>query len=224
LLNPFCSPLLPLADILRLGQATILLDQSTITPLDTGATGICERAAGPEGRPHRNFIPKFAPGDWEYSLVGHRPARNRECDLGRSLSRSRCLARQEVRHALFTQLDDDLRPFEPISERSMAVDGRFGSTKRDVALRADDGISVRHDPKFGRSVVGNGIQNLSCAILATENSHGVSYPLESQAREDCLFFPALGIPVAFSDVFLRAFVRSIGGKRAFSLPSAIGPK
>ena len=25
--------------------------------------------------------------------------------------------------------------------------GAFGSTKRDVALRADDGISVRHDPK-----------------------------------------------------------------------------
>ena len=62
LLNPSCCPLLPLADILLLGQATILLNQSTITPLDTGATGICERAAGPEGRegPHRNFIPKFA--------------------------------------------------------------------------------------------------------------------------------------------------------------------
>jgi hypothetical protein len=95
----------------------------------------------------RNFHSQICPGDWQYSLVGHRPARNRECDLGRSLSRSRCLARQQVRDALFTQRDDDLRPFEPISERSMAVDGRFGSTKRDVALRADDGISVRHDPR-----------------------------------------------------------------------------
>ena len=95
----------------------------------------------------RNFHSQICPGDWQYSLVGHRPARNRECDLGRSLSRSRCLARQQVRDAPFTQRYDDLRPCEPISERSMAVDGRFGSTKRDVALRTDDCISVRHDPK-----------------------------------------------------------------------------
>jgi hypothetical protein len=94
----------------------------------------------------RNFIPKFALVIGSTALLAT-VLHGIECDLGRSLSRSRCLARQQVRDALFTQRDDDLRPCEPISERSMAVDGRFGSTKRDVALRADDGISVRHDPK-----------------------------------------------------------------------------
>jgi hypothetical protein len=36
----------------RLRQDTILLDQSTIIPLDTGATETCERTAGLDGRPH----------------------------------------------------------------------------------------------------------------------------------------------------------------------------
>jgi hypothetical protein len=54
---------------------------------------------------------------------------------------------RHTRHALFAECDDNLRPREPISQRSLAVDGRLGGTQRDVALRADYGLSVRHDPK-----------------------------------------------------------------------------
>jgi hypothetical protein len=224
LLNPSCCPLLPLADILRLEQATILLNQSTITPLDTGATGICERAAGPEGTPHRNFIPKFALVIGSTALLA---------TVLHGIESAIWAAAYRVLGAL-----PDNRFATLYSLSAMTTHGHLNRYLKDQwqlmgALEALNGMllfGLRTAFLFAmiqricRSVVGNGIQNLSCAILATENSYGVSYPLESQAREDCLFFPALGIPVAFSDAFLRAFVRSIGGKRAFSLPSAIGPK
>src|SRR5208282_6329350 len=67
--------------------------------------------------------------------------------MGRGVSASRRLTRQQVRDALLAQCDNNLRPCKSVSGRSVAVDGRFGSTGRDVAFRPDYSLPLRDDPK-----------------------------------------------------------------------------
>jgi hypothetical protein len=94
----------------------------------------------------RNFIPKFAAvigGTVLLATVLH----GIESAIWAAPIAFWALCRTTGSRCSIARRYDDLRPREPVSERSMAVDGRFGRTKRNAALWTDAGISVRHDPK-----------------------------------------------------------------------------